>query len=89
MAIGLMLTTAACGSSDPDAAQTAAPIQRTPLPRSEFIPLEIEATIDELVVEINKSSIEPMQIAVLLKSRAMGELGASGRATGNVLALQH
>ncbi|WP_437821196.1 substrate-binding domain-containing protein [Sorangium sp. So ce1078] len=98
VAIGLMLTTAACGTSDPDAAQTAAPIQRTPLPRSEFIPLEIEATIDELVAEINKSSIEPMQIAVLLKSldgffapiatganRAMGELGVSGRATGNVL----
>ncbi|WP_437639484.1 substrate-binding domain-containing protein [Sorangium sp. So ce854] len=98
VAIGLMLTTAACGSSDPDAAQTAAPIQRTPLPRSEFIPLEIEATIDELVAEINKSSIEPMQITVLLKSlngffapiatganRAMGELGVSGRATGNVL----
>ncbi|WP_437812355.1 sugar ABC transporter substrate-binding protein [Sorangium sp. So ce1078] len=60
--------------------------------------MKIEATIDELVAEINKSSIQPMQIAVLLKSlsgffapiatganRAMGELGVSGRATGNVL----
>ncbi|XXX76517.1 substrate-binding domain-containing protein [Sorangium sp. So ce134] len=60
--------------------------------------MKIEATIDELVAEINKSSIQPMQIAVLLKSlsdffapiatganRAMGELGVSGRVTGNVL----
>ncbi|WP_433935491.1 substrate-binding domain-containing protein [Sorangium cellulosum] len=101
VAIGLMLATAACGSSDPDAAQTAAPIERRPLPQSEFIPHEIEATIDELVAEINKSAIEPMQISVLLKSldgffapiatganRAMGELGVSGRATGNVLGPQ-
>ncbi|WP_437724085.1 sugar ABC transporter substrate-binding protein [Sorangium sp. So ce861] len=97
-AIGLMLMTAACGASDTDAAQTAAPIKRIPLPPNEFIPMEIEATIDELVAEINKSAVQPMQIAVLLKSlhdffapiatganRAMGELGVSGRVTGNVL----
>ncbi|WP_438025866.1 sugar ABC transporter substrate-binding protein [Sorangium sp. So ce233] len=60
--------------------------------------MKIEATIDALVAEINKSSIQPMRLAVLLKSlngffapiatganRAMGELGVSGRATGNVL----
>ncbi|WP_437581630.1 substrate-binding domain-containing protein [Sorangium sp. So ce887] len=97
-AIGLMLMTAACGASDTGAATAATPIKRTPLPQNEFIPVEIEATIDELVAEINKSSIQPMQISVLLKSlsgffapiatganRAMGELGVSGRATGNVL----
>ncbi|XXY47544.1 substrate-binding domain-containing protein [Sorangium sp. So ce269] len=97
-AIGLMLTTAACGASDTDAARAATPIKRTPLPQNEFVPVEIEATIDELVAKINKSSIQPMQISVLLKSlndffapiatganRAMGELGVSGRATGNVL----
>ncbi|WP_437570119.1 substrate-binding domain-containing protein [Sorangium sp. So ce542] len=97
-AIGLVLTTAACGASDTDAASAAAPIKRIPLPPNEFIPEKIEATIDELVAEINKSSVQSMQIAVLLKSlhdffapiatganRAMGELGVSGRATGNVL----
>ncbi|XXT22663.1 substrate-binding domain-containing protein [Sorangium sp. So ce429] len=97
-AIGLMLMTAACGASDTDEARAATPIKRTPLPQNEFIPVEIEATIDALVAEINKSSIQPMQISVLLKSlndffapiatganRAMGELGVSGRVTGNVL----
>ncbi|WP_437608533.1 substrate-binding domain-containing protein [Sorangium sp. So ce834] len=97
-AVGLVLTTAACGASDTDAASAAAPIKRIPLSPNEFIPVEIEATLDELVAEINKSSIQSMQIAVLLKSlhdffapiatganRAMGELGVSGRATGNVL----
>ncbi|WP_437512584.1 sugar ABC transporter substrate-binding protein [Sorangium sp. So ce1099] len=99
-AIGLMLMTAACGASDGDTDEerAATPIKRTPLPQNEFIPVEIEATIDELVAKINKSSIQPMQISVLLKSlndffapiatganRAMGELGVSGRATGNVL----
>ncbi|WP_437930072.1 substrate-binding domain-containing protein [Sorangium sp. So ce291] len=97
-AIGLMLMTAACGESDTDAASAATPIKRTPLPQNEFIPVKIEATIDKLVAEINKSSVQTMQIAVLLKSlndffapvatganRAMGELGVSGRVTGNVL----
>ncbi|WP_437957729.1 substrate-binding domain-containing protein [Sorangium sp. So ce119] len=99
-AAGLTLMTAACGASDTDEARAAAPIKRTPLPQNEFIPVKIEATIDKLVAEINKSSIQPMQIAVLLKSlsgffapiatganRAMGELGVSGRVTGNVLGI--
>ncbi|WP_437838293.1 sugar ABC transporter substrate-binding protein [Sorangium sp. So ce1153] len=97
-AIGLMLMTAACGASDTEPARTATPIKRTPLAQNEFIPVEIEATIDKLVAEINKSPIQTMQMAVLLKSlndffapvatganRAMGELGVSGRVTGNVL----
>ncbi|WP_437667159.1 sugar ABC transporter substrate-binding protein [Sorangium sp. So ce1182] len=97
-AIGLMLMTAACGESDTDEARAATPIKRTPLPQNEFVPVKIEATIDKLVAEINKSSVQTMQIAVLLKSlndffapiatganRAMGELGVSGRVTGNVL----
>ncbi|MGK3991621.1 substrate-binding domain-containing protein [Sorangium sp. So ce136] len=97
-AIGLTLMTAACGESDTDAATAATPIKRIPLPQNEFIPVKIEATIDELVAKINKSSIQPMQISVLLKSlndffapiatganRAMGELGVSERVTGNVL----
>ncbi|WP_437758425.1 substrate-binding domain-containing protein [Sorangium sp. So ce1389] len=98
-AIGLMLMTAACGASDTDAASVATPIKRTPITQSEFLPVKIEATIDKLVAEINESSIQTMQMAVLLKSlddffapiatganRAMGELGVSGRVTGNVLA---
>ncbi|WP_437675536.1 sugar ABC transporter substrate-binding protein [Sorangium sp. So ce131] len=97
-ASGLMLMMAACGGSETDAERAATPIKRTPLPQNEFIPVKIEATIDELVAEINTSSIKPVQIAVLLKSlsdffapiatganRAMGELGVSGRTTGNVL----
>ncbi|HTN86281.1 MAG TPA: substrate-binding domain-containing protein [Sorangium sp.] len=97
-AIGLMLMTAACGEGETEPARTATPIKRTPLAQNEFIPVEIEATIDKLVAEINKSPIQTMQMAVLLKSlndffapvatganRAMGELGVSGRVTGNVL----
>ncbi|AUX45433.1 sugar ABC transporter [Sorangium cellulosum] len=98
-AFGLTLMTAACGTSDAtDTGREVTPIERTPVSQNEFTAVEIEATIDELVTEINKSSIEPMQMAVLLKSlnsffapiatgasRAVGELGAAGRVTGNVL----
>ncbi|WP_437309503.1 sugar ABC transporter substrate-binding protein [Sorangium sp. So ce388] len=98
-AIGLMLMTAACGEGETESARAVTPIKRTQLPQNEFIPVKIEATIDKLVAEINKSPIQTMQMAVLLKSlndffapvatganRAMGELGVSGRVTGNVLA---
>ncbi|MGK4008646.1 substrate-binding domain-containing protein [Sorangium sp. So ce1036] len=95
-ALGLMLTTAACGSSDTAGSdERAEPIKRAPTVENEFTPVELEATIDALVARINESSLEPMQMAVLVKSidgffapvatgagRAMGELGA----TGNVVA---
>ncbi|WP_437492151.1 substrate-binding domain-containing protein [Sorangium sp. So ce1014] len=95
-ALGLMLTTAACGSSDtPGDDEKVEPIQRAPTVENEFTPVELEATIDDLVAKINESSLEPMQMTVLVKSidgffapvatgagRAMGELGA----TGNVVA---
>ncbi|WP_437967457.1 substrate-binding domain-containing protein [Sorangium sp. So ce260] len=98
-AFGLTLMTVACGASDTtETGRGAAPIERKPLPPNEFTPVEIEATIDKLVAEINKSSIQPVQLTVLLKSldaffapiatganRAMGELGVAERVTGNVL----
>ncbi|MGK3989423.1 substrate-binding domain-containing protein [Sorangium sp. So ce136] len=98
-AFGLTLMTAACGASDTtDTGPEARPIERQPLPQNEFTPVEVEATIDNLVAEINENSIQPMQLTVLMKSlrgffapiatgakRAMGELGAAGRVTGNVL----
>ncbi|WP_433931582.1 substrate-binding domain-containing protein [Sorangium cellulosum] len=97
-AFGLTLMTAACGASDSDEGGETAPIKRESVPRNDFTPVEIEATIDMLVAEINENSIQPMQLTVLMKSlagyfapiatganRAMGELGAAGRVTGNVI----
>ncbi|MGK3962873.1 substrate-binding domain-containing protein [Sorangium sp. So ce118] len=94
-AFGLLLTTAACGSSDTAGAGTeVGRIERAPTPESEFTPVELEATVDRLIAMINESTIEPMQMVILLKnldtffepiatgaSRAMGEL----EVTGNVL----
>ncbi|AUX20681.1 sugar ABC transporter [Sorangium cellulosum] len=96
--LALMMTTA-CGASDTvDAGREATAIRRTPTPDNEFTPMELEATIDDLIAEINKGSIEPMQMTVLLKEldgffepiatgahRAMGEL----EVTGNVLGLNN
>ncbi|XXY50921.1 substrate-binding domain-containing protein [Sorangium sp. So ce269] len=95
---GLALMTAACGSSDAgDPGERAAPIQRTPTPQNEFTPVELEATVDHLVAALNESSLEPMQMAILLKdatgfwapvvtaaNRAMGELGVPGNVLGSV-----
>ncbi|XXY49922.1 substrate-binding domain-containing protein [Sorangium sp. So ce269] len=94
-AFGLLLTTAACGSSGTaDVGREVGRIERPPTPESEFTPVELEATVDRLIAMINESTIEPMQMVVLLKhldtffepiatgaSRAMGEL----EVTGNVL----
>ncbi|MGK3998816.1 substrate-binding domain-containing protein [Sorangium sp. So ce1024] len=95
-ALGLMLAATACGSSGTAGpGEKPEPIKRPPAVENEFTPVELEATIDALVAKINESSLEPMQMAVLVKSidgffapvatgagRAMGELGA----TGNVVA---
>ncbi|WP_437735529.1 substrate-binding domain-containing protein [Sorangium sp. So ce1335] len=95
-AFGLALLTAACGSSDaPGAGENAQPIKRLPMPENEFNPVELEATVDDLVTEINEGPIEPMQMTVLLKAlggffapittganRAMGELGVTGNVVG-------
>ncbi|XXT24186.1 substrate-binding domain-containing protein [Sorangium sp. So ce429] len=95
-AFGLLLTTAACGSSDTaDAHTEIGRIERPPTPQSEFTPVELEATVDRLIAMINESAIEPMQMVILLKnldtffepiatgaSRAMGELGVTGNVLG-------
>ncbi|WP_437733582.1 substrate-binding domain-containing protein [Sorangium sp. So ce1335] len=95
-ALGLTLMTAACGTSDdPTEGEDATPIKRAPAPVSEFTPMELEATVDHLVAEINEGSIEPMPMAILLKTlyrffapiatganRAMGELGVTGNVVG-------
>ncbi|AUX20680.1 sugar ABC transporter [Sorangium cellulosum] len=75
----------------------ATPIQRTPTPQTEFTPVELEATIDNLVAEINRSSLGPMHMAVMLKTftasdaliavganRAMREIGVTGNMVGAV-----
>ncbi|WP_437678667.1 substrate-binding domain-containing protein [Sorangium sp. So ce131] len=93
---GLALMTAACGESGaPGSGDDGAPITRPQAPTNEFTPMELEATIDDLVAEINKSSITPMQMGILLKTvsaffapvatganRAMGELGVTGDVIG-------
>jgi len=98
MAFGLMLMTAACGSGDNlGTGEQATAIKRTPTPDNEFTPAELEATVDNLVDEMNKHAIKPMQMAVLLKdltnfwatvatasNRAMGELGVTGNVLGPV-----
>ncbi|WP_437475773.1 substrate-binding domain-containing protein [Sorangium sp. So ce1014] len=95
-AFGLALMTAACGSGEPlGEGEQVSPIKRAPTPMSEFTAKEIEATLDALVADINKGSVEPMQMAILLKSlggfftpvttganRAMGELGVTGNVVG-------
>ncbi|WP_437932328.1 substrate-binding domain-containing protein [Sorangium sp. So ce291] len=92
----LLLTTAACGSSDTaDAGTEVGHIDRAPTPQSEFTPVELEATVDRLIAVLNESTIEPMQMVVLLKnldtffepiatgaSRAMGELDVTGNVLG-------
>ncbi|WP_437291826.1 substrate-binding domain-containing protein [Sorangium sp. So ce406] len=97
---GLLMTTA-CGSSDAiDAGTEVGRIDRPPTPESEFTPVELEATIDRLIAVLNESTIEestiePMQMVVLLKnldtffepiatgaSRAMGELDVTGNVLG-------
>ncbi|WP_433932747.1 substrate-binding domain-containing protein [Sorangium cellulosum] len=97
-ALGLTLMTAACGSSDaPGEGERSAPIQRAPTLASEFTPVEIEETVDNLVAEINKNPTQPMQMAVLLKeasgfwstvfqaaNRAMGELDVTGSVLGPI-----
>ncbi|WP_437957483.1 substrate-binding domain-containing protein [Sorangium sp. So ce119] len=93
---GLTLMTAACGSGESiSAGEKVALLTRAPTPANEFTPVELEATIDNLVAEMNENAIEPMHMAILLKTmtgffapvatganRAMGELGV----TGNVFA---
>ncbi|KYF61722.1 sugar ABC transporter [Sorangium cellulosum] len=94
-AFGLIMTTAACGSSDTPGAGTKDPrIDRAPTPENEFRPMELETTVDNLLARVNEGTVEPMQMVVLLKNltsffapiatganRAMGEL----EVTGNVL----
>ncbi|WP_437620280.1 substrate-binding domain-containing protein [Sorangium sp. So ce1151] len=95
-AFGLALMTAACGASqEVDEEEEVAHITRAPTPASEFIPVELEATVDNLVARINENELQPMQMVVLLKnlgafftpiatgaSRAMGELGVTGNVLG-------
>ncbi|WP_437756941.1 substrate-binding domain-containing protein [Sorangium sp. So ce1389] len=97
-AFGLTLMTAACGSSDAPGThsteESPTPIERRPTTATEFTPVELEATVDKFVVELNEHPHEPMHAEILLKvvsgffapvataaNRAMGEL----RMTGNVV----
>ncbi|WP_437786802.1 substrate-binding domain-containing protein [Sorangium sp. So ce1097] len=94
-AFGLIMTTAACASSDtPGAGTEVARINRAPTPENEFTPVELETTVDNLIAKVNEGTLEPMQMVVLLKNlstffasiatgagRAMSEL----EVTGNVL----
>ncbi|WP_437615705.1 substrate-binding domain-containing protein [Sorangium sp. So ce834] len=95
-AFGLMLAAAACGSSDArDEGTEGDTITRAEIPDNEFFPVELESRIDSLVAELNKTSLEPMQMVVLLKNlsdffepisvganRAIGELEAIGNVLG-------
>ena len=95
-AFGLTLVTGACGTSEPTGSvEHTTFIERAPVLENEFTPLELEATIDDLVAEINENSVEPMQMTVLLKTlstffapiatganRAMGELDVLGNVVG-------
>ncbi|WP_437728372.1 substrate-binding domain-containing protein [Sorangium sp. So ce861] len=95
-ALGLMLAAAACGSGDAQGEGTESDtITRAEIPDNEFFPMELEARIDSLVAELNKTSLEPMQMVVLLKNlsdffepiavganRAIGELEAIGNVLG-------
>ncbi|WP_437304429.1 substrate-binding domain-containing protein [Sorangium sp. So ce388] len=95
-AFGLALMTAACGASEEvDEEEEVARITRAQTPAGEFIPVELEATVDNLVARINENELQPMQMVVLLKnlgafftpiatgaSRAMGELGVTGNVLG-------
>ncbi|WP_437815353.1 sugar ABC transporter substrate-binding protein [Sorangium sp. So ce1078] len=90
--------TAACGSGEPaGAGEQVTPIRRAPTPDNEFKPVELEATVDRLVTEINASASRPMQMAIVLKNaagfwapvvtaanRALGELGVIGNVLGPV-----
>ena len=72
-AFGLTLMTAACGSSDtpaPDGPPTnedLEPIQRKPTPVTEFTPVELEATVDDFIAELNKHPHKQMHADILLK----------------------
>ncbi|WP_438001629.1 substrate-binding domain-containing protein [Sorangium sp. So ce185] len=95
-AFGLMLAAAACGSGDAGGEGADSDIiTRADIPDNEFFPMELESRIDSLVAELNKTSLEPMQMVVLLKNlsdffepiavganRAIGELEAIGNVLG-------
>ncbi|WP_437738314.1 substrate-binding domain-containing protein [Sorangium sp. So ce1335] len=95
-AFGLIMTTAACASSDtPGAGTKAERIERAPTPENEFTPAELETTVDNLIAKVNEGTLEPMQMVVLLKNlsaffapiatganRAMSELDVTGNVLG-------
>jgi ribose transport system substrate-binding protein len=89
-AVGVLMLASACSSSNPTSASSAG-IIRQQVPDSAFKPTELEATIDSLVTEINKTPSTTMQLGVVLKdlsgyfqpivigaNRAIGELKAVG-----------
>ncbi len=90
-AVGLLVLVSACSSSNSPTSTSTAGITRTQVPSSAFTPTDLEATINNLVAEIDKSPPKTMQLGVILKSltgyfqsievganRAMGELKAVG-----------
>lgn len=86
---GLALALSACSSTE-DAGPKKV-VTRVEIPDSEFKPVELESTVNKLVSEIQKTSDQGLQLAVVLKNltgywepvklganRAFGELGVSG-----------
>ncbi|WP_437730488.1 substrate-binding domain-containing protein [Sorangium sp. So ce1335] len=93
-AFGLIMTTAACGSSDTPGTEVPR-IDRPPTPENEFTPVLLETTVDNLIARVNESTVESMHMVILLKnlgsfftsiatgaSRAMGELDVTGNVLG-------
>lgn len=84
----------ACGSSGTDTSTAGAntrAVKRVPVPESSFKPVDIEATIGNLITEIGKKEAKTFQFAIHVKdnsaywqpvtvgaNRAMGELGVTG-----------
>jgi ribose transport system substrate-binding protein len=85
----LALVLAGCGGSE-EAAPTKT-VTRVEIPESEFKPVELESTIENLITEIGKTEPQALQLGVVLKTltgywepvkvganRAFGELEVSG-----------
>jgi ribose transport system substrate-binding protein len=90
-AVGLLVLASACSSSNTPTSTSSAGITRTQVPDSAFKPTDLEATVNNLVEQINNSPAKTMQLGVVLKdlkpyfqpvvtgaNRAISELKAVG-----------
>jgi ribose transport system substrate-binding protein len=89
MALGAMLAGASCG--DGGSAPVKQSINRIPIPDNPFKPHELETTIGNLIMALDKAEPQQLQLSVVLKylsgywepvrtgtSRAFGELAVNG-----------